>query len=420
MAAEGNALPVVVGNQVFVTAEPRTLMALNAEDGTILWEREITFVDSQPPSKQERLAKQRKEALLLIEELAGEETKLNILKAKARKSRVNPELTASLSAQSLKVNEMTAKLDRLQKFRPPEALPVVGSASSTPVVYDGAIFAIFGNGVVAKVSFSGELIWARFLGKPMQTMHGYFRGQAASPRIIGDRLIVPLNHLYALSCEDGSTLWKSESYDDFGTPAVVKVGERHVVVTPSGLVVNSADGEVLGRDLAGIFYASPIVAGRVVYFVGSQEDHKMDRHFTALEIIDGAGSAPSVRQLRQKRIDTGSNHSSPLFLNDLVYSIDKSGKLMIYSASEGKLISKEFLDERLPSSSLYYPSPAYAGGHIYITNNDGMTGVFTPGLQSKAVSFNPLKPMRSSLVFVGDRIFARTKESVFCIREKKR
>ena len=418
MSAESNAIPVVVGDRVFVTAEPRTLMALNAMDGRLLWEREITFVDSQATGRREWMMKQREEALKLGEALIKEEQQLNILKGKARKARKNTDLMSALNAQSLKVNDMRAKLEKLQKFRPPESLPVVGSASSTPLASEDAVFAIFGNGVVARVSFSGTLIWARFLGKPMQPMLGYFRGQAASPRIAGGHLIVALNHLYALSLEDGSIQWKGEVYKDFGTPAIVDLGDKQVIVTPSGLVVDATDGAVLARDLARVFYASPITSGNRAYLVGAYEDHKMDRHFSAIEILTGPEGKLSARSLWNIRSDRGSNQASPLLVQGLLYSMDKDAKLMIFSADTGKLLSKKTLHKKMPASTRYYPSPAFAGGHIYITNNEGMTGVFKPGLDYEALSFNPLKPMRSSLVFVKDRIYVRTKESAFCIREQ--
>ncbi len=41
-----NAMPVIVGNQVFVMAEPDFLLCLNKADGTILWQRQTTLVDA--------------------------------------------------------------------------------------------------------------------------------------------------------------------------------------------------------------------------------------------------------------------------------------------------------------------------------------------------------------------------------------
>src|SRR4051812_46242034 len=46
LPARGGATPVLVGDRLFVTAEPDELLALSVSDGHILWQRHATVLDA--------------------------------------------------------------------------------------------------------------------------------------------------------------------------------------------------------------------------------------------------------------------------------------------------------------------------------------------------------------------------------------
>jgi len=408
----------VAKGRVFVTEEPRTLLALDVADGKILWRREITYLDSVPSAQKKQALEQREKGTRQKNKLRLEEQKLNRLKRNFRRSGGDDASSAALTAQSEVVSKLHNKLAELSQFFPPAPIDRLGSASSTPTLSDDAIFAIFGNGVVAKVSFSGQLIWARYLGKPLQQMKGYYRGQAASPVLVDDTVIVPLNHLYGLSATSGDTLWKGDVYQDYGSPVVISKYQTHLVVTPSGTVINVEDGKVVADSLGLVFYSSPVVSDTYVYFVGSREDNELIRYFSAANIQFSAIGQISTKKLWTTQGTRGKTYSSPLFWDGLLYSAGEAADLTIWDTKTGKMTASQLFPSELDPVENQYPSPAYAGGFIFLTNNAGITAVLKPGRSPKTIDINFLEPIRSSLTFSENRIYARTLESIFCLAKK--
>jgi hypothetical protein len=64
-------------------------------------------------------------------------------------------------------------------------------------------------------------------------------------------------------------------------------------------------------------------------------------------------------------------------------------------------------------------SPVYAGGHVYLTDDDGITYVLTDDGKFNVVSRNDLKDecYASPAVSQG-QIFIRTLQSLYCIGKK--
>ncbi len=58
----GNAGPILVGDRIFIGAEPTDLICLSAKDGTILWKASNTYFDELSPAEAEKARKMRDEA----------------------------------------------------------------------------------------------------------------------------------------------------------------------------------------------------------------------------------------------------------------------------------------------------------------------------------------------------------------------
>ena len=100
-------------------------------------------------------------------------------------------------------------------------------------------------------------------------MRGYRVGHTASPRVVGDTLVVALGSLLGLSVHDGSTQWVGGAYRDYGTPAVGVVGGVPLVVTPEGRLLDARSGRVLSSGLGDQWYEGPHLHEDTVYFVGA-------------------------------------------------------------------------------------------------------------------------------------------------------
>ena len=66
-----------------------------------------------------------------------------------------------------------------------------------------------------------------------------------------------------------------------------------------------------------------------------------------------------------------------------------------------------------------YPSPAVAGGRLYVSSDNGATVVIKPGRAYEEVARNKLTEFRSSPVFFGDNLFIRTTSGLVRIQEKQ-
>lgn len=51
-----NAMPIIVGDKIFLMAEPDELICINKQDGKILWSRRTTFVDATSPDDKKRFS----------------------------------------------------------------------------------------------------------------------------------------------------------------------------------------------------------------------------------------------------------------------------------------------------------------------------------------------------------------------------
>jgi outer membrane protein assembly factor BamB len=78
----GNAGPILVGDRIFVGAEPTDLVCLNAVDGEILWRASNTYLDELPPEEAEQARKMRDDAENTRKEIKQLEAERNKTKKK--------------------------------------------------------------------------------------------------------------------------------------------------------------------------------------------------------------------------------------------------------------------------------------------------------------------------------------------------
>lgn len=203
MPAWSNASPVIVGERIFVCAEPATLLCINKADGKILWQKVCDY-----------------NSLLA----AGE-------KAKA------------------------------PAWSPPPAHEVNGYTSATPVSDGKSVYVVFGTGIAARYDLEGNRTWARMVERPE---HGW--GHSSSPVLAGDTLVVHVKKVWGLKVSDGQTAWTADSPQAWGTPVVAQIGQASVVITPGGDLIRAADGVKLASQPGKLTYAAPIVQNGLVYF----------------------------------------------------------------------------------------------------------------------------------------------------------
>jgi outer membrane protein assembly factor BamB len=97
-------------------------------------------------------------------------------------------------------------------------------------------------------------------------------------------------------------------------------------------------------------------------------------------------------------------------VDGVVYVINDGGILTVVRARDGDLVWRERLQGE------YSASPTYAGGHIYFSNQSGLTTVIKPGNQLEIVEQNQLRTGHmASFVAIPKGLLVRTNETLYRI-----
>jgi outer membrane protein assembly factor BamB len=196
------AMPVVVGNRVFVTSDPALLLCIDSADGKVLWRR-----GHATPSEAG-----------VVDAAAGGDV-----------ASYNPDGDS-------------------------------GSAASTPVCDGSTVYVMFANGVVAAYDLDGKRRWSRFVERPKTHF-----GHATSPLLADGNLIVQFVDCVALDAARGAPQWRVALPASHATPAAARVAGTAAVIHPAGAVLRARDGKILAEGLFKLDQSSPIVAGNEFY-----------------------------------------------------------------------------------------------------------------------------------------------------------
>ncbi|MDB5172108.1 MAG: bamB 5, partial [Phycisphaerales bacterium] len=276
-----------------------------------------------------------------------------------------------------------------------------GYTTPTPVCDANNVYVVLGNGIVASYTLAGERNWIVWVPAEQTTAYG----RSASPVLAGDVLIAPASHLHGLDRKTGKVLWEAQDVETaYGTPVVMNLSKTPVVVTPTGFAVRASDGKVLAKDLGHLEYASPIADQDTVYFVGPE--------LTAVKLAL-AGDKLQVKRLFDETLD-GEFIASPVLKDGLLFTLTSGAVYSVIDAKTGKSLSEpKTLElppagETKPGGPAAYPSPAFAGGMLYLTNTAGDCLVIAAKGAYEKISRNQLPKGSSACpVFAGKQLFLR-------------
>ena len=265
--------------------------------------------------------------------------------------------------------------------RPPPTVPGCGYATPTPVTDGKFVYASFGTGVVACYDLEGNRRWIRHLDLPQASEFG----RAASPILAGGKLLVSIGGLEALDPATGDLVWQApEAKPTFATPAVARIGDADVAITPNGDCVRVSDGKLLARKLFASTYTTPVVGAGVVYCVGPPA--------VAVKLPAKAADGFQPEKLWQFGDLEGEFFASPVLLEGLLYGAGNDGTFYVLDAATGKLVYKKELPLRSAGGkpgtepANLYPSLTLAGKHLLVGNDEGETLVLAPGREYKEVA----------------------------------
>jgi len=210
-----------------------------------------------------------------------------------------------------------------------------------------------------------------------------------------------------------------ESPDSYTTPALLKYGSTTEIVITGGDVVTGHD-PATGKELwrirglnptnrpDGRIVASPLVVGSTV-IAPSREN-------PILAIKAGArGDATDTHTIWT--FDRGGpDVPTPVSDGHRLFVVNDRGVVHCVDVTSGQVL---YGPERLKPGT-YSASPVLADGRIYVTNEDGLTSVFSAGPKFEVLAENAMDEYTLSTVAVSKgQIFLRTEKHLYAIGQMK-
>ena len=430
LPGHSNGSPALFGGMLYMTADPETLLCVDASSGKILWQKTNTLEDAATPEEVAKYEAAKKDADPLRKELQKLQADTRDARQQSEKAPGDADLKKKLDDLKAKIGEVNTRLDGLNPilsaFDPARTHKTNGYSSATPVTDGKNVYAVFGNGVACCYDVKGERVWIRHI-EPPSNQQGW--GHSASPVLSGDKVFVHLTELRALNAATGADAWTVKLQASWGTPAEVKIGDVPALLTPAGELVRISDGHVMARNLARLEFASPIVSEGVAYFVEAggkaiKLPEKAADSVTPEVLWTAARGAKKAKEAAPANAAADPWTTPPLneryyasaILHDgLLYDITRYGQYSVIDAKTGAIVFTKMLDHA--GKAEFYPSVTFAGGHLYVSSDDGQTLVLEPGREYKEIAKNTLEDFRGSPVFDGKRVYIRGQTKLYCIGE---
>lgn len=287
--------------------------------------------------------------------------------------------------------------------------PKTCMAAPTPVADETGVYALFATGDLAAFDSDGTLRWYRSLVGDYPRITNQV-GMAASPVLVKDKLIVPMDNagesfLAAVDTKYGKNVWKAERPRDINwvTPIVRSVGDATEVLFdgPSGLTAydaNSGDKRWTSK-LAHGSIPTGVLSGDTLYSpVGGVTAFKL-----------GAKGPEETPVMKAKDVQPGM--PSPLVYLGKVYATNGNGIVSCANAKTGKLLYKERV------KGAYSASPIAADDKVYFLNETGLCTV----IDGKADTFEVLatnnlgEETLATPAIANGRIYIRTDKAIYAI-----
>ena len=368
----GHSSPVVHGDRVFVTSallkeEQRVLLCLDRRDGKVLWQQTVVHSPLE------------------------------------FKHKLNSYASATPATDGTHVWVSFLRLRPKTESDGPPSKPREKSPIPPTLVPEM---------VVACYTVAGERVWEKVPGR-FYSRHGF----CSPPIPYKDSIILNGDqdaeaYLVALDKQTGSEKWRVDRprrFRSYCAPLIVEAGGRTQMVLSGAETITSYDPDT-GSQLWQIvgpteqFVASPVFENGLFFLTaGFPEYHNL--------AFDPQGNV--VWHEKKTQSKKAAYVPSPVAVPGHFFMISDLGWLSCFEAKTG---TRTFMEKL---GTHHSASPVRAGGHVYVTDDDGITYVLKAAGQFEKVAENKLgEPCYASPAVSRGQLFLRTDHHLWCIGEK--
>jgi outer membrane protein assembly factor BamB len=302
---------------------------------------------------------------------------------------------------------------------PEGQFPEGGMAVPTPATDGRRLYVLFGTGDLFCLDLDGKPVWIRSLAQE----YGPFRnrwGMAASPLLIGDLLVVQVDHwgpsyLLGLDTATGANRWRTERVGtavNWTSPVVARINGKAQIITTGTHRVRAYDPDTGAelwtvRGLQQQCIPSPVVCGDRVFAVSGRSGYTL-----AIRLDNGRGDLTDSHVVWKKT--RGSSYvTSPVCYEGRYYLVREDGVGTCFDAATGK----QLWQERIGGE--YRASLVAGDGKVYFTNLQGVVSVVKAGPAFELLARNDVgESVVASPAIADGEIFLRGARHLFCVGGK--
>lgn len=298
-----------------------------------------------------------------------------------------------------------------------------GYATNTPITDGSSLFAFFGKAGVVAYDLDGKELWRT----PIENKVNKTRwGSGASPILFGDLLIVnaveECGKVFALAKSSGEIEWEFDTKSQlaYSTPNLVKnaAGEMELVMgVPEKIIgINPKTGKqkwYAKTTLLNEVNGAIIVNKDIIYVYGGYQG------VGSLAIRAGGEGDVSGSHVLWTSRDT-SYVSTPVFKDDHLFWVNKSGIAHCVEAATGKRVFRERLDGVEGGRGIkFFASTVAAGNNIYVVSRRSGTFVLAANPEFTVVSHNVIAgddtEFNGTPAISDQQMFIRSNQYLYCI-----
>jgi len=422
--------PIIVGDRIFVAAEPDLLVCVDKVSGRQLWSAANNYYEALTAEQKRANPSYQTRIDPLVAKLKTEPGRL------ARMA-LRREINESLVSIDPKLFELQTDGHFAAHFG------IVGFSMPTPVSDGQHVYVWSGLGVAACYDLNGQRTWiTRVPTGPLE--------YGSSPALADGVLAVFLGKLHGLNAKTGQLLWtQPKIHKNIAAVQATTFAGQQVFVSQLGEVIRPSDGTILFRPrnpIDGGCWGPPVILGSRM-FVGKYGVLELAVFDFQSAANDGERWNPDLLATIELQLPREhslnrdgswldrSTASSPLVHQGLAYSVDIYGWLYVRDLETQKRVYYKDLEldglmhyNAVPVAA----SPTLIGDRLLILDNQGTTVVCALGREFKTLNCNRIEtrldrvwplPAQETLAYappIADEecLYLRGERYLYCIGKK--